>query len=291
MALPHAMGVSPGAKVDELKARGLFVELGAARLPEAAPEDLKPLARTAHAPFGFPAGWARRGRLNIAATDGAWRKESMLCLERYLTSAAKVPSIKLVNMHAAPRLWKEQGESGAPQPVGEYAILIESLRALAAFAKNLGLTITVENNRAYWDAVPQDKRFLEVPRSSVREYFGTTSAEWIQIWRDVDRDNLFLCLDTSHATTAVHRYDDKDERRAALFAYIAEPRALKHIHWNDNDPWDVAGREDRHLNVGTSGLGDEFNDGIRRLAGVTHLLEHFQSLPDLDGELRYIADL
>lgn len=291
MGLPQAMGVSPGAGAEEIKKRGLFVELGSARLPENAPGELKPLARTAHAPFGFSAGWARSGRLNIAATDGAWRKESMLCLEHYLASAAKVPAIKLVNMHAAPRLWREQDDKSAPRPVGEYSILIESLRSLAAFAKNLGLTITVENNRAYWDAVPQDQRFLDVPRSAVREYFGTTSSEWIQIWRDVDRDNLFLCLDTSHATTAVHRYEDKDERRAALNAYISEPRALKHIHWNDNDPWDVAGREDRHLDVGTSGLGDEFNDAIRRLEGVTHLLEHFHSLPALDGELRYIADL
>ena len=291
MSQPLPLGVRHDKEPGEIARRELFVECRTTMLPHTAPEDLKTLFRTAHAPFGFPKGFGFKGRLNIAAFDKELRAASLACLEEYLASSAQVPGIRLVNMHAAPRLWTDRHQDEDPEPAGEYAILIESLRQIADQATQSNLTITVENNRAYWDRVPDEVKFSEVDRRVVREYFGTTAGEWIQIWRDVARDNVGLCLDTSHATTAVHRFEDLEERKQALYAYLAEPRALKHIHWNDNDPWNVAGRNDRHLAVGTSGLGDEFNRAIRALKGVSFLLEHFHGWEVLDGEREYIAKL
>lgn len=292
MPLPEAMGCPVQVPPHEVIARGLFVEGSHSLNIEKIPPELAARMRTAHAPFGFDEkAPPRAGRMNIAALDPVWRRESLLKYEEYLASAARFPAVKLIVMHPAPRLWREGGTGAAPTPAGEYSLLIEGLRKLAGIAAKLNMTIAVENNRAYWDAVPDAQRFVEADRTQVREYFGTSPWDWLQIWRDVARDNVGLCLDTSHATTYSHRFDDLDERRKVLWTYLSEPRALRHIHWNDNDPWQVAGRDDRHLAVGSSGLGDEFNRAIRGLKGVTHLLEHFEDLKTLDRELAYIGAL
>lgn len=276
--------------------RGLSIEasyfLDSPHLPAAAAE----LATSAHAPFDFPAAAPRAGRVNVAALDADWRRISMHCLEDYLVQAARLPRVRKVVMHAAPRFWPPDGRlpksAGEVEllTVSEYAYLVDSIRQLGGIAAKLNLEIALENNRAYWVTVPPDVPFDQVDRSQIPDYFATSPWEWLGLWRDVRRDNVKLCLDTCHAATVTHRVD-RSQRRKMLWAFLAEPKAISHVHWNDNTLDDARGRADVHWALGPDGLGDDFHREIRNLPCATLLLEHWFDLSTLDRELAYIAGL
>lgn len=276
--------------------RGLAVEasdlLDEAHLPPASAA----LATSAHAPFDFPPGGPRAGRVNVAALDANWRRDSVDCLADYLARAARLPRVRKVVLHAAPRLWTASGQlpktaaEAQLLTVSEYAYLVDSIRALAGVAAKLKLELAVENNRAYWVTVPPGVPFEQVDRATIPDYFATAPWEWLGLWRDVRRDNVRLCLDACHAATAAQRVEP--ERRADwMRAYLAEPRAISHVHWNDNTLADARGRDDVHWALGPEGLGDDFHRAIRNLPGATLLLEHWFDLATLDRELTYIAAL
>jgi sugar phosphate isomerase/epimerase len=276
--------------------RGLTIEASDHLDEQHLPAASAALATSAHAPFDFAAVAGRSGRLNIAALDSDWRRESLACLEDYIVQAARLPRVRKVVMHAAPRLWPADGQlPKSPADVklttvSEYGYLVDSIRRLAATAAKLNLQIVVENNRAYWLTVPPGTPFEQVDRSAVPDYFATTPWEWLGLWRDVRRDNVKLCLDTCHAATVTQRVAPAD-RPAMMFAYLAEPRAIGHVHWNDNTLADERGRADQHWALGPDGLGDDFHRAIRNLPDATLLLEHWFDLETLDRELAYIAAL
>jgi len=283
------LGCQLAVPPDEAAARGLFYEAGVELAVEGMPAACAALARSAHAPFMLDFA-GRRTRVNVAALDGAWRRASMQAIEQYFVAAARYPGIRLVVVHSAPRVWRDEGDVGPPRVVGDYELLIQSLRQLADIARCFSLTLVLENNRAYWDGVPDDVDFASADRGQMREYFGTAPEQWLGIQRDVGRDNFGLCFDSSHAVTYAQRFAP-DDRPAVMRAFLAEPSAICHVHWNDNDLAHPRGRQDLHLAVGRGTAGDDFHRAIRALAGVTRVLEHFYGLPALDEELRYIAAL
>lgn len=290
------LGCESGIPAAEAARRGLTIEAGAQLDERHLPEASAALASSAHAPFDFPADAGRSGRLNIAALDSDWRRESLACLEDYLVRAARLPRVRKVVMHAAPRLWP--GDGRLPKlpgdvklaTVSEYALLVDSIRRLAGAAAKLNLQIVIENNRAYWLTVPPGTPFEQVDRAAVPDYFATAPWEWLGLWRDVRRDNVRLCLDTCHAATAAQRVAPA-ERAAMMFAYLAEPRAIGHVHWNDNTLADERGRADQHWPIGPDGLGTDFHRAVGSLPEATFLLEHWFDAETLDRELAYIAGL
>ncbi|MCX7591358.1 MAG: sugar phosphate isomerase/epimerase [Kiritimatiellae bacterium] len=292
------LGCLTTVPVPEAVMRGFFFEAGPETLGKLTAEQAR-LTMTAHAPFDFPDGSARRGRLNVAAPDEDWRTDSLDCLQAYIRRAATVPTVRKVVLHTAPRYWSVEGilpESPAGfrrSKVGDYELMIDSFRILAALAQSLKIEIVVENNRAYYETVPSGVPFSQVDPATVPEYFGTSPEEWLAIWRDVGRENLRLCLDSSHATTYCHRFESVSERWVALWNFLQEPLAIAHVHWSDNDPAGLSGRQDQHLPVGSAGLGVEYHRAIKNLSrtGVTHLLEHPFNAGGFAAELAYIYGL
>jgi sugar phosphate isomerase/epimerase len=278
---------------------GLCLEINSAELQRPRP-DVLALARSFHLPFDF-GEWpslsgGRQGRLSIAAIDPELRERSIACIEHAMQEATRASPIETAVMHLAPRYWWEDdavcppGQAPAAQTVGEYAILIESIRRLGRLAERLGIRLVMENNRAYWDGIVDGTDFATVDRTAVREYFGTSPFEWLQIWHDVAHPSVALCLDTSHATTWVHRFPP-GQRSAMLDAFFACPQALWHVHWNGNTPDHPEGRKDRHMPLGQDTLGDRFHRAVLALPARFHLLEHFVDVPTLEKELAYIAGL
>lgn len=278
---------------------GLFTEINSLEL-QRRQADVLAMARSFHLPFDF-CEWpglygGQTGRLNIAAIDPALRELSIACIEHAMQEACKAARIEIAVMHLAPRYWREDDwvyrPSSPPPPatVGEYAILIESIRRLGRMAAGLGIRLAMENNRAYWDGIDDGADFAAVDRTLVREYFGTSPFEWLQIWHDAAMPSVGLCLDTSHATTCVHRFGP-DRRPAMLDAFLACGQAIWHVHWNGNTPDHPDGRKDRHMPLGTDTLGDRFHQAILDLPARFHLLEHFTDVPTLQKELAYIAGL
>ena len=281
---------------DEAARRGLTIEIGDVLDSRRLSPAVAALTTSAHAPFEFPEGAPRTGRLNIAAIDVEWRRLSLQCLEHYIAQAARLPRVRKVVMHAAPRFWTTDGRlpQSPAKPelltVGEYASLVDSIRHLAAVAARANLEIVVENNRAYWETVAPDEPFARTARATVPDYFATSPWEWLGLWHDVRRDNVKLCLDTGHAATAAHRFDGA-QRQAMLWAFLGQPEAIGHVHWNDSTLADSRGRNDVHWALGSAGLGDEFHRAIRNLPSATFLLEHWFDLATLDRERSYIAGL
>lgn len=237
---------------------------------------------SAHAPYST--GCAR---LSIADLDDAVREVSIDQLGRYIEAAATLfPNLQKVNMHSSPRRWV----SGGRTLVGDYDRLIDGVRHLAGIAGRYGLELVLENNRTYWEGVPGRVPADRVNREAQNEYFGTAPEEWMQIQADVDRSNVFLCLDPSHACTYAHTFVEVEKRRERMMAFLNAGEALRHVHWNGNDLESVKGRQDMHMCIGADTLPRAFHRAVKGL-DATLLLEHFYSVEELEAELGFIERL
>ena len=240
-----------------------------------------------HAPSSLQVGSNIRG--NIASTDDEFRETSIRTILDYVDVAQRYPHLKLVNMHFAPKRWIDETQN--QYQTGTYDRLIDGIRQIAAFAERRGIQIVLENNCAYFelngiaDDVPADK----VDWADKNEYFGVSPEEWTQVCEDVDRPNVGLCLDTSHACTYAHIFPE-DRRTERMLAFLAKPHLIRHVHWSDNYLYDTRGRNDSHVSVGKGSLPTELHRGIKRLDAVI-LLEHFYSIEELEEELEYIDRL
>jgi 2-methylcitrate synthase len=240
------------------------------------------LVRSAHALYSN-----QDGRLSIADVNDRIREESIAEIEGYIDEARVLfPSLEQINMHCSPKRWASE-----TRPLeGDYSRLIDAIRRIAARADKHGLIVVVENNRAYWEDVPADLPADQVDRDVQNDYFGIEPDEWIGIQRDVDRHNVFLCLDTSHACTYAQTATEAADRRAIMFRYLDAGDALRHFHWNGNDLLTSAGRMDKHFSLHEDVLPRELHARIKTW-DATHLLEHWYGEEALNLELNFIQTL
>ena len=245
--------------------------------------DFSDVLTSAHAP-------ASMGdlRLNIAATDDDFRRTSIDQIVGYVDKARRYPNVRQVNIHFAPKRWMEETQVRGRE--GDYARLIEGVREIAAFAAGHGIEIVMENGTARWTGVADDVPADQVDWTGRNRYFGMPPGEWVQVCEDVDRPNVGLCLDSSHACTYAQTFADHDERVKTVMAYLSRPELVRHVHWSDNYLFDPRGRNDSHLSVGKGSLPIEMHRAIKRL-DATLLLEHFYSVEELEKELRFIEAL
>ncbi|HBY57012.1 MAG TPA: hypothetical protein DEG96_04035 [Candidatus Atribacteria bacterium] len=150
-------------------------------------------------------------------------------------------------------------------------IEVKTLQELADFAKNLGVTITIENTspeveeETLWEL---SKRFSngrvfpahtlspQTPKpiflQEVRKYkYGTKIEELVDQVKKIDRDNIGITLDFGHAYLASKYYHFRflDSIKLAL-PYV------KHVHIHDCFGKFKASPEDRDIDLIQFGIGD-----------------------------------
>jgi len=280
MTTDHPLSAPTEAGRSTLGRLGLVTE-GKDDLASPKHDGLMDLVRSAHAPFS-----SEGKRLNVACTDDTWRQQSIDTQRDYIRGSKRFPNIRKVVCHVAPSRWYDS--AGAPEQEGDYDRLIDALKGHAQFAAGLGLEVTLENNRTYYQH-QMDKAPADANGVSVCQYFGALPEEWLQIVRDVGCGNFSGCLDTSHACTTTHRFPT-DRRAEVLMQFLAEPGLIGHVHWNGNDLCDDQGRDDRHRPIDERGLPSECHRTIAGLDATLHL-EHWFDISVLERELEFVTSL
>lgn len=196
---------------------------------------------------------AGRDYANLAALDEALYRQSLDMARRSLQVALDVGARVLV-IH--------QGKTREPTLPGRHERLVAALTTLADQAAGSDLTICVENMPAPW---------------------GYSFEEWRSLPADVDRPNVALCLDVSHAAfTARHRAAGPAAREALLWAHL-DAAPIRHVHWSDDHLVDGHGTH-LHLSLGRGSLPRAFHQAIARLP-ATKSLEIVSLLRDGDVAL------
>lgn len=238
---------------------------------------------SAHAPVTIGAM-----RLNYGATDEDFREKSIGHVIDYIDKARKYSNIRQINIHPSPKQWLNEDQQQGRH--GDYGLMIDGIRKIAAHAAEFDLEIVVENNNASWSGVSDNVSPADVDWSQHNSSFGSNPEEWIQICEDTDLDNVWLCLDSSHTCTYAQTFADPNERKAVVMRFLAKPHLIRHVHWNDNHLYDLAGRTDSHAVLGKGSLPIEMHRTIKTL-DATLLLEHFYTVEELEDELYFIANL
>ena len=228
-------------------------------------------------------------RLNIAATDDEFRDLSISVFKDYLDRCGSFPNIKQLNLHFGLKYWVSESQTRGQ--IGDYQRHVEAVRTIADYAKKYGIEIVMENLNSYWSAngISDQTPEYEVEWIGKNEAFGMHPEEWIKMCLDIDRENVRLCLDSSHVSTYAHRFA-ADIRETKISTFLSQPGLISHVHWSDNYLYDVRGRQDSHLSVGRGTIPTEFHKRIKRL-DATILLEHFYTLDELEEELEFIDKL
>ena len=231
--LTHQLGVTARAGVETLNRFDLNTEASMAEDIDEM-DEYSGILVSAHAP-----AIVEDMRLNIAATDDAFRKKSIDVITDYIGRAAEYPNVKQINMHFAPKRWNGLSQSEGCE--GTYDLLIDGIRQVAAFCDGHDIELVLENNNAYWSPDIIDTPHDQVDWSARNEYFGMSPEQWQQVAVDVDRHNVGLCLDSSHVVTYAHRFPE-ERREERVLAFLSRPELIRHVHWNDNYLYDGRGR-------------------------------------------------
>lgn len=177
---------------------------------------------------------------NLAALDDALYHRSLDMARRSLQVALDLGAHVLV-IH--------QGKTRASASPGDYGRFVDAVTLLADEAGGNGLTICVENMPAPW---------------------GYSFQEWQRLPDDVDRPNVALCLDTSHAAQTTRCLAKTPaEREALLWAHL-DVAAIRHVHWSDDHLVDGRG-EHLHLSLGQGSLPRAFHQAVARLSATKSL--------------------
>ncbi len=208
--------------------------------------------------------------INLASPDESIRSEGFRKIEAALMEGCRYGIDRMVIHTLGTRI--QDGRT-----VGEYDLLIESLRKLAAFAKKRNVTLCMENQLMY-------------PPNTLR-LFGDTAEEWFRIRKDAACDNLLLTLDTSHAATSLAVYPTHRERLKHLYDFLKFPELIGRIHWSDSRIINnEAAGNDMHLCPGTGDLPLPFHSEINRHPAVK-LLEQNCTWQEVRNTLEFISNL
>ena len=228
-------------------------------------EAVKPFIRTVHLPY------SKSSRaLNLASFDDAERNSDIQFLEEHLRIAASLGTDRTIT-HTCGL------ESIEGVVTGCYERMIDALQHLADYAASLDLLFCIEN------------MCYRAPEK--RHLYGSNAAEWLRIYEDVDRPNVRLTLDSSHATSSIIPYKTHEERKRHIFDFLKYPERIAHVHWSDSR---IANQDalflDLHLIPGDGDLPIEFHKALKRL-DATKLLEQHCSDEDTLRGVRFIEQL
>ena len=226
-------------------------------------------------------------RLNPAATEEDFREESIKTIEDFIDITAAFPKLAQINLHFGCVRRVDPDQTRGRE--GEYGLEVEAFQRIADFAAERDKEIVLENSGAYWTGVADDTPHDRVDWSKQSLHFGTDPEEWIRVCEDVDRPNVGLCLDTSHACTYSHRFPE-DERVNVLFSFLQRPDLIRHVHWSDNYLYDARGRNDSHEVLGRGTEPVEFHREIKGLDAII-LLETICTVDELEEQLGFIEKL
>ena len=208
--------------------------------------------------------------INLAANDESLRRRSINDI-KYCIEAGAGFDVKTMVLHPC-GVFSLKGEE-----VGSYAPMIDSLREIADFMAGMGLILSLEN------------QVLRHP--DLRIIAGCSSDEWFQLYKDVDRKNVTLTLDTSHAASVAVHEDTLEKRHAKLWKFLDHPELISHFHWSDARlAADDCLYADMHLVPGQGDLPREFHKFIREHAG-SKLFEQDCSEAELEAGLKFAYSL
>ena len=222
-----------------------------------------PFVKGVHLPYAH---------LNLAALDDELRENSINKIKEAIDEGCKYPVDKMVMHTMGIEVW-------GGGVIGTYERMIDAMRHLADYASTKNITLCVENSA------------LHIPE---RKIYGVFADEWYQIQKDVNRKNLLLTLDTSHASTAA-AFLMKDKSAEECFQYLYEflkyPELIGRVHWSDarlenNEAYMC----DMHLTVGEGDIPADFHRKIKNLKAVK-LLEQSRPEEDVIKELDFINRL
>ena len=280
--IKHPLSAPVRSGLETLESLGLLAE-SSMRDEIRLLDDYADVLISAHAPATAPDG----SRLNIAATDNDFREMSIGIITKFIDEACRYPNLKQVNVHFAPRQWIDETQTAGQE--GDYDHLIDGVRRIAAHADRQDIEVVMENGILHWKDVDESVEPETRDMTTRNRYFGSAPEQWIEVCEDVDRDNVGLCLDSSHACTYAQTFPDS-QREERVLAFLKRPELIRHVHWSDNYLYDKRGRNDSHLSVGKGTLPREMHRRIKRL-DATILLEHFYTVQELKEELEYIDSL
>jgi len=239
---------------------GVEFEIGKSeQLPEW--PELQLLARSIHLPYSG---------INFAALDDKVRRRSIRIIRDAIRDGVGYGIHDMVLHHCGI-------ESQEGVIVGTYERMLDALGEIADFAACYAVTVSLEN------------QVLRSPLQLTR--FGSSANDWFRILFDLDRPNVMLTLDTSHAASAVAFYPDLRERYRHLDDFLEHPELISRVHWSDSR---LARQEslfaDLHLMVGDGDLPKAFHRKIKRLHAIK-VLEQHQTEEDLARSLAFIRSL
>jgi sugar phosphate isomerase/epimerase len=254
--------VRPIHEVDFLKAHNLGVETHITR------DDVKenyeryiPYVHGVHLPYNG---------INLAAYDPKERQAGVEHLKKCVEIGSVYPVDRMV-MHPCGVL------SFKGEDLGTYEPMIDCLREIADFMAQKGLTLCLENQ-------------LYKPKD-LRVVVGCHSSEWFQLYKDINRPNVRLTLDSSHAASCAAEEDTDEKRLKALWSYLDHPDYIGRFHWSDSR---IAGGEslfvDMHLTPGKGTLPREFHQAIWNHPAQKLLEQRCPSEEVVEG-LNFIATL
>ncbi len=182
--------------------------------------------------------------VNFASPDEEIRQKGLAFVKSAADKAVLYPVDRVV-MHPCGIM------SVAGETTGVYGKLIDSLREIADYLAQKGLMLCLEN-QLY---CPPEQKVVAACKSE----------DWFQLYHDVNRPNVKLTLDSSHAASCAAEEDTDEKRIAAMWKYLEHPDYIGRFHWSDSR---ITGGEslfrDMHLVPGKGDLPREFHQAILR---------------------------
>lgn len=189
-------------------------------------------------------------KLNLAAFDDEHRALSIERVKAAIDAGCQYP-VKEMVMHTIGI------EAFDGVLLGSYERMIDGIQILAGYAASKGITLCIENMAQH------------VPH---RVIYGVTAEEWYKIYEDVNRENVKLTLDTSHAACAAALLPGADARFAYLFEFLKYPERIGRVHWSDSRLTKAeAYYHDMHLVPGEGDLPTDFHRQIKKLDAIKTL--------------------